>query len=89
MVTIFPNPFELRPLPILGTILNDSSNYKEFCDAYKERLHLEKECGKKACPGEYISQNSVKFDKLFKGYFPSLTDSVCKYKSGLTNDYNY
>ena len=89
VVTILPTAFELRPLPILGTILNDSSDYKEFGDAIKERLKKEKECGKKACSNEYISQNSVKFDKLFKGYFPSLTDSECKYESGLTNEYNF
>ena len=88
IITVLPTAFELRPLPILGTILNDSNEYKEFGEAIKERLNLEKECGKKACSTEYISQNSEKFDKLFKGYFYSLTDPDCKFESGLTNYYN-
>ena len=88
VITVLPTAFELRPLPILGTILNDSNEYKEFGEAIKERLNLEKECGKKACSTEYISQNSEKFDKLFKGYFYSLTDPDCKFESGLTNYYN-
>ena len=40
MVTILPTAFELRPLPILGTILNDSS-ISRYRDLYKEAVIMD------------------------------------------------
>lgn len=80
---------ELRPLPIIGKILNDNYEYKDFGEAVKERIFLEKECGNRLCSQEYINQYSEKFDKIFKGYFPSLTDDVCQFESSLDKSTNY
>ena len=78
-INTLPTAFELRPLPILGKLLNDPE-YKEFGDAIKERLELEKECGHQLCSDDKIIKSSVKFDKLFKGYYPSLTETDCKFE---------
>ena len=90
MITnILPIVMELRPLTIIGELLNNNYEYKDFGEAIKERLHLEKECGEKECKDSYINLNSKKFDKLFKGYYPSLTENICKYESSLIKTTGY
>ena len=86
---LIPTVTELRPLPIIGQLLNNNNEYKDFGEAIKERLYLEKECGNRACSENFINQYSVKFDKLFKGYFPSLTENVCKFESPLDKNTDY
>ena len=88
MINTLPITMELRPLPIIGSLLNDPK-YKEFGDAIKERLYLEKECGNRLCDDETIKKYSVKFDSIFKGYFPSLTEPVCKYERNLSQRTDY
>ena len=88
MINTLPITMELRPLPIIGSLLNDPE-YKEFGDAIKERLYLEKECGNRLCDDETISKYSVKFDSIFKGYFPSLTEPDCKYESNISENTHY
>ena len=82
IINKLPTVFELRPQPILDKIFNDPQ-YKELGEAIKERLNLEKECGSKLCSDDKIQQNSVKFDSIFKGYYPSLTEPDCKYEKNL------
>ena len=90
MITnVIPLVLELRPLPIIGDLLNNNYEYKDFGEAIKERLDLEKECGNKDCKDSYINLNSNKFDKLFKGYYPSLTENVCKFESSLVKTTSY
>ena len=88
IINTLPIAYELRPLPIIGSLLNNPE-YKELGDAIKERLYLEKECGYQLCDDETIKKYSVKFDSIFKGYFPSLTESVCKFESIIAKNTNY
>ena len=66
---------ELRPLPIAAKIFTDDK-YKELGDALKERIAYENKCRNKQC-----SDKTPKFDKLFNGYFPSVSESDCAYDS--------
>ena len=64
---------ELRPLPMAAKIFTDSS-YKDLGDAIRERLKAEDNClNNKIC----FDLKAEKFDKYFKGYFPSLEDEEC------------
>ena len=64
---------ELRPLPMAAKIFTDSS-YKDLGDAIRERLKAENLClNSKIC----FDLKAKKFDKYFKGYFPSLEDEEC------------
>ena len=67
---------ELRPLSIAAKLFTDS-NYKEFGDAIRERINYEKRCENVKCEDTDTTPN---FDKLFKGYFPSFSDSECAYE---------
>ena len=80
-----PTVVELRPLPIIGKLFNNPE-YKEFSEAIRERLNLEKECGDKECDTSTLQKGSEKFDNIFKGYFPSLTDEDCKYEPSLNKN---
>jgi len=88
IINTLPIAIELRPLPIIGELFNDPE-YKELGDAIKERLYLEKECGYQLCDDDKIEKYSVKFDSLFKGYYPSLTEPVCKFESIIAKNTNY
>ena len=79
---------ELRPLPIIGELFN-VPEYKELGDGIRERLYLEKEFGYQLCDDDKIKKYSVKFDSLFKGYYPSLTEPVCKFESIIAKNTNY
>ena len=75
MYKVLPVLTELRPLPIAAKLFTDSK-YKEFGDAIKERISFENRCKELNCP-----DTTPKFDKIFKGYFPSFSDSECAYES--------
>ena len=75
-----PTIMELRPLSIAPKIFTDSS-YKELGDALRDRLEIEKDCKTKDCDVSSIKSKTSAFDKLFKGYFPSLLDPECSYES--------
>ena len=64
---------ELRPLPIAAKIFTEEK-YKELGDALKERIAYENKCRNTQC-----SDTTPKFDKLFKGYFPSVSESDCAF----------
>ena len=74
MYKVLPVITELRPLPIAAKLFTDSK-YKEFGDAIKERISFENRCKDLDCP-----ETTPKFDKLFKGYYPSFSDSECAYE---------
>ena len=77
--------FELRPLSI-STKLFNSKEYSELGNALRERFAIEEKCKNKDCSkNEMTSQN---FDKIFKGYFPSLLDQECKYESSIGGNSN-
>ena len=75
MYKVLPVLTELRPLPIAAKLFTDSK-YKEFGDSIKERISFENRCRELYCP-----DTTPKFDKIFKGYFPSFSDSECAYES--------
>ena len=90
MYKALPTITELRPASIAAKIFTDSK-YKELGEAIKSRLDTEKECKAKDCPASTIKEKTAKFDNIFKGYFPSLTDTECAYESsigGNTKTYN-
>ena len=66
---------ELRPLPIAAKLFTDNA-YKELGDALKERISYENKCRNIQC-----TETTPKFDKLFKGYFPSVSDSECAFEN--------
>jgi len=89
MYKSLPTISELRPLSIATKILTDSK-YSELGAAIKSRIDTERECKNKDCPASTIKTKSAKFDSIFKGYYPSLTDAECAYESsigGNTNTY--
>ena len=88
IINKLPTAVELRPSPMVGTLLN-SPEYKEFGDAIKERLFLEKECGHRKCDEDFIKKYSIKFDSLFKDYFPSLTEPICKFENIIAKNTQY
>ena len=74
MYKVLPVLTELRPLPIAAKLFTDSK-YKEFGEAIKERIEFENRCKDLNCP-----ETTPKFDKIFKGYFPSFSDSECAFE---------
>lgn len=76
MYSTIPCITELRPLSIAAKIFTDSK-YKELGDALRERIGYEKKCRNLNCNNE----STPKFDKLFKGYFPSVTDTECAFEN--------
>ena len=82
MYKTLPTLIELRPLSFATKLFTDSA-YSELSDAILERIELEKECKNKDCSYEYILLNSKKFDNIFKGYFPSLSDDECEYEENI------
>lgn len=88
MAHTMPTVMELRPLPIGGKLFN-SEQYIEFADAIRERIKLEKDCGYSLCNRTTIEEGSKKFDSLFKGFFPSLTESDCEFDSSIKESFKY
>ena len=90
MYKSLPTITELRPLSMAAKIFTDSA-YSELSTAIKGRLEVERDCKKTNCDASTIKSKTSKFDAIFKGYFPSLTDSECAYESsvGGNNDMLY
>ena len=76
MYKSLPTITELRPLSIAAKLFTNNE-YKELGDALRERISYENNCRYKNCG----SNLTPKFDKLFKGYYPSFSDSECKYEN--------
>ena len=74
MYKVLPVITELRPLPIAAKLFTDPK-YKEFGEAIKERIDFENRCKFLNCP-----ETTPKFDNIFKGYFPTFSDSECLYE---------
>ena len=90
MYKTLPTITELRPLSIATEILSGSYN-SALGEAIKARIETERECKSKNCDANTLKTKSAKFDNIFKGYYPSLTDSECAYESsigGNTNTYS-
>lgn len=87
MLKSVPTVYELRPNKVFWEYFNSEEN-KDFAEAIRERIELEKECRDKTCNTLYIENKSIKFNKLFKDYFPSLTLDECKYESTVGGNQN-
>ena len=90
MYKTLPTITELRPLSIAQKLFTDSK-YSELGVALKARIDTERECKTTNCAASTLQQKTAKFDAIFKGYFPSLTDSECAFESsigGNANTYN-
>jgi hypothetical protein len=85
MYKSLPTAMELRPLSIASKIFTDSS-YSELGDALRGRLEIERDCKTKDCDVSEIGKKTSNFDKIFKGYFPSLLDPECSYESYIAGD---
>ncbi len=79
MYKALPTIMELRPLPILKELFT-KDEYKDFAEAIKERLNLERFCKEniEECTVDYINKNSIKFKNIFGNAFPDLTSKDCK-----------
>ena len=79
MYKALPTIMELLPLPILNELFNNK-DYKDFADAIKERLNLERFCKENndECNDDYISEHSIKFKEIFNDAFPDLRSKDCK-----------
>jgi hypothetical protein len=82
MYKTLPTITELRPLSIAQKLFTDSK-YSELGAALKARLDTERECKATNCAANILQAKTAKFDAIFKGYFPSLTDSECAYESSI------
>ena len=82
MYKSLPTITELRPLPIATKILSDSQ-YSVLGKAITDRINAERECKKTNCPVSTLKTKTATFDKIFKGYYPSLIDSECAYESSI------
>ena len=87
MYKALPIIAELRPLSIAAKIFTDTK-YKELGEAIKSRIDTERECKSSDCVANILKTKTEKFDKIFKGYFPSLTDNECKYESSIGGNPN-
>lgn len=76
MYKTLPTITELRPLPIAAKLFT-SEEYKSLGDALRERISYERKCRNNKCPNE----RTPKFDEIFRGYYPSVSDSECIYES--------
>ena len=82
MYKSLPTVMELRPQSISSKIFTDSS-FSELANALRGRLEIERDCKKRNCDASEIKSKTSNFDKLFKGYFPSLLDPECSYESNI------
>ena len=79
MYHVIPTLMELRPLNIINKLFT-SEFYKDFGEAFNERLELENECYNKDCDNEYIKEHSKKFNEVFGDVnYPDLQENECKY----------
>ena len=82
MYKTLPTITELRPLAIASKLFTDSK-YSELGEALKARIDTEKQCKTIHCSASTLKSKTTKFDAIFKGYFPSLTDSECAYETNI------
>lgn len=82
MLKSIPTVYELKPFNIFSELF-DSEEYKDFGDAIRERIKLEKLCKSKQCTPQEISENSKQFNKYFINYFPNMDMDQCKYESSI------
>ena len=82
MYKSLPTVMRLRPQSISSKIFTDSS-FSELANALRGRLEIERDCKKRNCDASEIKSKTSNFDKLFKGYFPSLLDPECSYESNI------
>ena len=87
MYKTLPTITELRPLSIATKILNGGL-YKDLGEALKARINTERECKATNCAASTIKEKTAKFDNIFKGYYPSLTDSECAYEASIGGNQN-
>lgn len=87
MYKTLPTITELRPLSIAAKLLYDPK-YSELGAAIKARIDTERECKATNCAASTIKTKTAKFDNIFKGYYPSLTDSECAYESSIGGNAN-
>ena len=77
MYKSLPTIMELRPKSMAAKIFTDIS-YKELGDAIRDRLEIERDCDISE-----IKTKTSKFDEIFEGYFPSLSNSECKFEENI------
>ena len=79
MYKALPTIMELRPLSIISDLFK-KSEYKDFADAIKERLDLEKYCKNNLskCTKNLINERNKKFKNIFGDSFPDLSNDDCK-----------
>ena len=79
MYKALPTIMELRPLPILKELFINEE-YKDFAEAIKERINLERFCKEniEECTVDYINEHNKKFKEIFNDAFPDLTSKDCK-----------
>ncbi len=76
--TTSPSSYDLIIAPQIGKI-EGNKYYSDLKEALDERINLENKCLLKGCSKEEISQNSIKFSKLFP-FFPKLNETNCEEK---------
>ena len=76
MYKSLPTITELRPLPIAAKLFT-SDKYKPLGDALRERISYENKCRNIKCS----TDKTPKFDSIFRGYYPSVSDSECAYEN--------
>ena len=83
MMKSIPTIYELKPFSVFADLFEDEK-YKEFAEAIRERITLEKNCRDTQCSMTDIENNSTAFNKYFKNYFPSLvSEDICPYESSV------
>ena len=87
MLKSIPTVYELKPFNIFSELFTNSE-YKDFGDAIKERIKLEKLCKDKQCTTQEIAENSKIFNKYFINYFPSMDMDQCKYERSIGGNEN-
>ena len=87
MLKSIPTVYELKPFNIFSELF-ENSKYKDFGNAIKERIKLEKLCKDKQCTTQEIAENSKIFNKYFINYFPNMDLEHCKYESSIGGNEN-
>lgn len=86
MLRSVPTMYELKPFHIFYKLFK-STEYQDFAEAIRERIELENTCGKSTldlkCTKEFIKEKSVKFNSIFRFYFPSLEDEECAIETSI------
>lgn len=88
-----PASYAMKPKPILHQ-LSKIGKYKNFIDALKERIDLEKTCGvlsknyEQICTSNYMRKHSKKFREIFP-FFPQFDSQLCQdLRSKIIKEFN-